>query len=176
MDTISRENNSYLPVAGVIVGVLALILSGVALAKVSSAKKEISASVQAEIGPRLDEVSTEARNAGTAAEGARGASNKLASEVNTAFQQVATEIGSIRGELVKIQETKTVKAAPGAAAGGSKEPAVAGPGEYVIKAGDTGAKISRSQGVSLGDLQTVNPGTNWTALKVGQKIKLPAKK
>lgn len=41
MDTISRENNSYLPVAGVIVGVLALVLSGVALAKISSAKKEM---------------------------------------------------------------------------------------------------------------------------------------
>ena len=34
MDTISRENNSYLPVAGVIVGVLALVLSGVALSGV----------------------------------------------------------------------------------------------------------------------------------------------
>ena len=42
MDTISRENNSsYLPVAGVLVGVLALIIAGVALVKVSSLGKRV---------------------------------------------------------------------------------------------------------------------------------------
>jgi LysM repeat protein len=52
---------------------------------------------------------------------------------------------------------------------------VAGPDEYIIKSGDTGAKIARERGVSLADLQTVNPGVNWTRLAVGQKIKLPKK-
>ena len=42
MDTISHDNNSsYLPVAGVVVGLLALVLSAVALVKVSSANKII---------------------------------------------------------------------------------------------------------------------------------------
>ena len=43
MDTISsRENNSILPLAGVIVGVLALILAAVSLVKVSNANKQIA--------------------------------------------------------------------------------------------------------------------------------------
>ena len=55
-------------------------------------------------------------------------------------------------------------------------PVVAGPGEYVVKAGDGGAKIAKANGVSLSDLQAVNPGVEWTKLKPGQKVKLPAKK
>jgi LysM repeat protein len=52
----------------------------------------------------------------------------------------------------------------------------AGPDEYIVKGGDTGYKIATANGVSVADLQAVNPGVSWTALKVGQKIKLPAKK
>jgi LysM repeat protein len=59
--------------------------------------------------------------------------------------------------------------------GGKSGPAVAGPGEYVVKAGDGGAKIAKASGVSLSDLQAVNPGVDWTKLKVGQKVKLPKK-
>jgi LysM repeat protein len=64
-------------------------------------------------------------------------------------------------------------AAPGKK--GSAGPVVAGPGEYVVKAGDSGAKIARANGCSLTDLQKVNPNVNWTKLKPGDKIKLPAK-
>ena len=35
---------------------------------------------------------------------------------------------------------------------------------------------AKTAGVSLADLQAVNPGVDWTKLKVGQKLKLPAKK
>jgi LysM repeat protein len=52
---------------------------------------------------------------------------------------------------------------------------VAGPGEYVVKSGDTGVKIARANSVAIGDLQAVNPGVNWNSLKVGQKVKLPQK-
>ncbi len=178
MDTISRENNSYLPVAGVIVGVLALVLSGVALAKISSAKKEISAEV-APLSQRIEEAEGKASNASAAADKASGSINKLASDTQSAFTQVAQELGNIRGEITKVQEAKATKA-PGAkgdkgdkAAAG---PAVAGPDEYVIKAGDTFRKISTAKGVSVADLTAVNPGVDSSKLKVGQKIKLPAKK
>ena len=36
-------------------------------------------------------------------------------------------------------------------------------------------KIANANGVSLGDLQAVNPGVNWNGLKPGQKLKLPKK-
>ncbi|MDF3059370.1 MAG: Peptidoglycan-binding LysM [Rariglobus sp.] len=176
MDTISRENNSYLPVAGIIVGVLALVLSGVALAKVSSAKKEISAvSTQVEpLSAKVDEVEGLARNATAAADRASGVANKLAGETNAAFSEVAQQLGNIRGEITKVQEARVApKAANGKTAAG---PVVAGPDEYIIKSGDTFAKIARAQGATLADIQAVNPGVDASKLKVGQKIKLPAKK
>jgi len=172
MDTISRENNSYLPVAGVLVGVIAIVLSVVALAKISSAKKEISAQVEP-ITLRIDEAEGQARNAAASADKAAGSINKLASDTQAAFTQVATELGNIRGEIVKVQEAKVAKPAPGKAAAG---PVTAGPDEYIIKSGDTFAKIARAQGASLADVQAVNPGVDASKLKVGQKIKLPAKK
>ena len=172
METISRENNSYLPVAAVIIGVLALVLSGVALAKISSAKKEISAQVEP-LGLRIDEAVAQAGNATAAADRASGSINKLAGDTQAAFTQVATELGNIRGEITKVQEDKV---APKAAGAKSTGPVVAGPDEYIIKSGDTFAKIARAQGASLADVQAVNPGVDAGKLKVGQKIKLPAKK
>ena len=62
-------------------------------------------------------------------------------------------------------------------AGGKKggEPVTAGPGEYIVKAGDvSGAKIARDHGVSLADLQAVNPSVNWNKLKIGDKLKMPS--
>lgn len=171
MDTISRENNSYLPIAGVLVGVLALVLSGVALAKISSAKKEISAQVEP-LSQRIDEAETQSRNAAASADKAASGINKLASDTQSAFTQVAQELGNIRGEITKVQEAKVAPKGGKTAAG----PVVAGPDEYVIKAGDTFAKIARAQGFSIPDIQSVNPGVDAGKLKVGQKIKLPAKK
>jgi LysM repeat protein len=172
MDTISRENNSYLPIAGVLVGVLALVLSGVALAKISSAKKEISAQVEP-LSLRIDEAEAQSRNAASSADKAASGINKLASDTQSAFTQVAQELGNIRGEITKVQEAKVVPAKGGTKSAG---PVTAGPDEYVVKGGDTGYKIATANGVSVADLQAVNPGVSWTALKVGQKIKLPAKK
>ena len=56
------------------------------------------------------------------------------------------------------------------------EPAVAGPGEYIVKSGDSGSKIARANECTLADLEAVNPTVTWTHLKVGEKLKLPEKK
>ncbi|MFA6287511.1 MAG: LysM domain-containing protein [Opitutaceae bacterium] len=173
MDTISRENNSYLPVAGVIVGVLAIILSGVALAKISTAKTELNAKVEAQV-TAIGEAETQARNAAAAADKANASIGKLASDTQAAFTSVAQEMGNIRGEITKVQES--AKAPVKAGKAGPAAPAVAGPDEYIIKSGDTFAKIARATGVSPADIVTVNPGVNPSKLHVGQKIKLPAKR
>lgn len=173
MDPISRENNSYLPVFGVIIGVLAIVLAGVALAKVSSAKKEMTALIEP-LAQKIDEADGQARNAAAAADKASGSINKLAADTQSAFTQVAQELGNIRGEITKVQEAKVAPkpvAKPGAAA-----PVTAGADEYVIKSGDSFAKIARAHGVSIADITAVNPSVNASKLAVGQKIKLPAKK
>ena len=177
MDTISRENPSYLPLAGVIVGVLALVLAAIALAKASSAGK--TASEHAAQLAKIETLENELRTAQGIAEKAGRDITGLRNSMQGAFDQVALELGNVKGELVKAQEAAKAPRAAGAAAstGAAKAagPVVASPDEYVVKSNDSGAKIARSHGVSLSDLIAVNPGVNWNKIKPGDKIKLPKK-
>lgn len=110
------------------------------------------------------------------------ASAAKASDVSDVSAKVAGLESYVNTQVVPaIQAQKTVldglvkrPVAPGhtAAAG----PAVAGPGEYVVKSGDTGTKIAKANGVSISALTAVNPGVNFSKLKVGQKLKLPEAK
>jgi LysM repeat protein len=170
MDTISRENNSMLPVGGIIVGVIALLLGGYSAIKLSSVNKALAS--HEERLARVDAVESQAATSAASAEKAARDVSALSRSTQDAFNQVAAELGNLRAGITKLEES--AKAAPVARTTGGA-PAVAGPDEYIIKSGDTGAKIARERGVSLTDLQAVNPGVNWTRLAVGQKIKLPKK-
>jgi len=65
---------------------------------------------------------------------------------------VGGELANQRAAITKLEEAaKKPVVVPGKKGGG--EPAVAGPGEYVVKGGDTGAKIARANGVNLADLR-----------------------
>jgi LysM repeat protein len=172
MDTISRENNSYMPIAGVVVGVLACLLSIVAMTQVSKLSKKVPEGLADSVA-KIDVIESEARSATSAAEKANGNINSLSRSSQDAFNAVAAQIQEVKGEVTKMQEAATK---PKAAAKGAKSAAVAGPDEYIVKAGDTGTKIAKANGVGHADLLAVNPGVNWTKLKVGDKIKLPAKK
>ncbi len=168
-----------LPAAGVILGVIALILSAVAMVKLSTANRQI-AELKDSL-TKVDALEGEVRNATTSAEQAKAAADSasrgvssLQSSANTAFSSVAEQITALRADLDKAHAPK-VAGAKGEK-GEKAAPAVAGEGEYIVKAGDTGRKIATANGVSVADLKTVNPGVNWSGLKVGQKIKLPQKK
>ena len=177
MDTISRENNSILPIAGVIAGALALLLAVVALFKLSSAGKEITL-LKEDLNSRIGSVEAQVTAAADAANTAKNLTNRLQGDTQSAFQQVADQIGSVRADIAKVQESLTKPKAAAGPAGtkAAKEPAVAGPDEYIVKAGDvSGTKIAKANGVSIADLQAVNPGVNWSKLKIGDKLKLPKK-
>jgi len=172
MDTISRENNSMLPLGGVIVGVVALLIAGYSAISLSKVKARVDA--HDEKISRIDDIAATATHADTAATNLGNSLNKVAKDTQDAFNAVGGQLGEIKADIAKMQEAKKAPA-KGAAKGG--EPAVAGPGEYIVKTGDvSGAKIARENGVSLADLESVNPGVDWTHLKVGQKLKLPEKK
>jgi len=47
-------------------------------------------------------------------------------------------------------------------------------GEYKVAKGDIGASIARSHGVTLKALTAANPTVNWSRLKVGQTLQIPA--
>lgn len=173
MDTISRENNSMLPVAGIIVGVVALLIGGVALAQTLKANK-LLADHQSKID-KIDTIEQQANNAAQASDKNTRDIKQLNDQTQNAFNQVGGVLGELRTSVTKLEESAK-KPVASSKKGGSKEPAVAGPDEYIVKSGDTGAKIARANGVSLSDLQSVNAGVNWSKLHVGEKIKLPAKK
>lgn len=177
MDTISRENNSMLPVGGIIVGVIGLLLGGIALLQISKVNKTL-----AEHQVKVDSIEGVKASADAAAAQADRVGKDLGglkSSTQDAVNQIAGEIGKLNGAVGEIKETLAKKPAapdPKAAKAGKAGPAVAGPGEYVVKGGDTGTKIAKSLGVAVGDLVAVNPGVNFSKLKVGDKIKVPAKK
>jgi LysM repeat protein len=180
MDTISRESSpSYLPIAGLIAGLVGLLLGGIALANAFKANKAATAAADQVAAmstqvARIDSVESTASTANSTADAAARNISVLQRSTQDAFTAVAGEMGKINGELAKLQESAK---RPGPTGGTrSTGPVTAGPDEYIIKANDSFAKIARAQGTSIADIQAVNPGVDSTKLKVGQKIKLPAKK
>ena len=174
MDTISRENNSMLPIGGIIVGLVGVILGGLALAQASKANKAV-ADHQPKI-EKIDGIEASASGAAASAERAAKEVRELRNSTQEAFNAVGGKLGEFQTSITKLEDAmkKPVVADKGGKKGGG--PAVAGPGEYIVKAGDGGTKIAKTLGVSVQDLQAVNPGVNWNKLSVGQKLKVPSKK
>ncbi len=177
MDTISRENNSMLPVGAIIVGVIALLLGGYSAITLSKVNKTVAE--QQEKLAKIDAVESAANQAASSTEMLKKQYNDLRAQTQAGFDQVGPLLGRLQESVTKLEEAakKPAPAAADAKKAGKKgaEPAVAGPGEYVVKPGDSGMKIANANGVSIGALQSVNPGINWNALKPGQKLKLPKK-
>ena len=176
MDTISRENNSMLPMVGVVVGAFGLIIG--LYAAVSVSKLKVTVAGQAEKIARIDDIASQVASAQASSDKAKSDISSLQSSTQGAVTQIANDLAGIHEQIKHMEEAHVVKAAAkGAKAGpGGGEPAVAGPGEYIVKPGDTGVKIAHASGCSLTDLESVNPGVSWTHLKVGEKLKLPEKK
>jgi LysM repeat protein len=172
MDTISRENNSMLPVAGVVIGVIALLAGGYAAIKVSSLQKTVV--THEEKIAKIDGLESQVGTAASTADKAARDITSLNRSTQDAFNTVAASLGTLQASVTKMEEGQKRPAAA-AGKGAPHEPAVAGPGEYVVKGGDSFAKIARAQGTTLADLQAVNPGVESAKLKVGQKLKLPKK-
>ncbi|MBK8856969.1 MAG: LysM peptidoglycan-binding domain-containing protein [Opitutaceae bacterium] len=170
MDTISRENNSMLPVGGIIVGVIALLLGGYSAIKLSSVGKTLAA--HEEKLAKVDALESQVSSTAATADKASRDLAALTRSTQDAFNQVGAELGNLRAGITKLEESAK---APAKSAKGGGAPAVAGPDEYIIKAGDTFAKIARAQGTTIDAMQQVNPGVDSRNLKIGQKIKLPKK-
>ncbi len=177
MDTISRENNSMLPVGAIIVVVIGLLIGGYGAVQASKANKALEA-LQQTI-EKIPGIEQQAGSAAGAAEKAAKDVRDLTRSTQDAFNAVGGKLAEFQTTITKLEEAaKKPAPAPAGEKGkkGSSGPAVAGPGEYLVKAGDGGTKIAQKLGVSIQDLQAVNPGVNWNKLAIGQKLKVPQKK
>ena len=174
MDTISRENNSMLPVAGAIMGGLALLIGGFAAIKVSTLQKTVAA--QQEKVDKIDGLESQLGSVSAASDKATKDIGSLTRTTQEAFNTVAADLANLHASVTKLEESAKKPVAAAGKGGHNAGPVVAGPGEYVVKAGDTFAKIGRANGGFSGkQVAEVNPGVDPSKLHPGQKIKLPVK-
>jgi LysM repeat protein len=159
-----------LPIGGIVVGVIGLLVGVIALVQASGANKKVAA----------QEAAFESR-IGTAEQTANAAAdkaNQVARDLNVRVQQTQQGFDAIAQQIQPLQTSVArLEAMKPSVASGSKKggEVVAGPGEYIVKTGDTsGAKIARDHGISLADLMAVNPGVDWNHMRIGQKLKLPS--
>ena len=101
MDTISRENNSMLPVAGVIVGVLALLVGGYAAIKASSLQKTVV--THEEKIAKIDTIESQAGSASASADKAARDIVSLNRSTQEAFNTVASSLGNIQASITKME-------------------------------------------------------------------------
>jgi LysM repeat protein len=179
MDTLSRDSssasNNIMPLAGVILGAIALVLGIFTMVKANKVEKAVRA--QGDEIARIGTIEQEVRAASSKSETDM---RNLRDGVQNALNQVGTEIGSIRASMAKMEEQ--MKARPASAAnakGGAAAPAPTGvrnaDGTYTIAAGDTLAKVATKFGVRLDSILAENPGIEPSRLRVGQKIRIPAR-
>ncbi len=177
MDTLSRDsstsNSSIMPLAGVILGAISLVVGIFAMVNANKVKATVAA--QADQIARIGTIENEVRAASAKSETDM---RNLRDGVQNALNQVGTEIGSIRGQLTKMDEDmkkRTAAPAPGGKAGAAAPTGVRNAdGTYTIAAGDTLAKVATKFGVRLDAILAENPGIEPSRLRVGQKIRLPA--
>ena len=107
MDTISRENNSMLPIGGIIVGLVGVILGGLALAQASKANKAV-----AEHQPKIEKIDgIEASASGAAASSERAAKEvrELRNSTQEAFNAVGGKLGEFQTSITKLEDRKSTR-------------------------------------------------------------------
>ena len=173
MDTISREpSGSPLAIVGVIAGLLALVLSAVALVKVSSSNKQVT-DLDAKM-TRIDDVDQRLAKVEKMASDTATSHRALFNSAQTEMTKLYNSMSSAEERLTKLETSAPrAPAATAATGGGSNAPAAAGPGEYIIKSGDTFTKIAQANGVTVADIEAANPGVSSNRLQIGQKINIP---
>lgn len=174
MDTLSRDSNSsgsILPLVGVIAGGLALVLSIVALVKLSTVQKTLVTHEEA-ISSKIPalEASVNAASAKSEAD-----LKTLRAGVQTALDQVGNEIGTINGKLTKLEEAAKKPAPVAGKAGAAAVPTgvLNADGTYSVGPGDTLSKIAKKFATRVDSIEAENPGLDPAKLKVGQKIRIP---
>src|SRR5256885_128030 len=101
MDTISRENNSMLPVGGIIVGVIGLLLGGFGLMQASKANSAIAA-LQPKVD-KIDSIESQAAAAASSADKAAKDIKSLQGSMQGAFDQVGGALTNLQTSVTRLE-------------------------------------------------------------------------
>ena len=177
MDTLSRDSNnsgSILPLVGVIAGGLALVLAIVALVKLSTLQKTVTAQ-----GEEVAKIATLENDVHAASAKSETDIKALRDGFQNAINQIGTEFGTYNGRITKLEEAQKARAVAPAGKGGKGGGVVTGTvdadGNYVVAPGDTVSKIAKKFATRVDAIEAENPGLDPAKLKVGQKVKIPKK-
>ncbi len=178
-DSLNTGNDNKLPlfigIGAIAVALLALLFAFKARGDAKTATEKL-AGIESSIASAQTEISTVKNTSAKTADvqDVAGKLDTFQSAVTTNFNTLASSVNEqnklIAGLTHKGAATNGTTAKPGVAA-----PA-AGAGEYAVKKGDTFRKIATASSVTVVDLSKANPGVDSAKLKVGQIIKVPAKK
>ncbi|MBL9216659.1 MAG: LysM peptidoglycan-binding domain-containing protein [Opitutaceae bacterium] len=158
---------------GVIAGGLALALSIVALVKLSTLNKTVTA--QGEEVAKIANLESEVRSASAKAEADL---KSFRAGLQSTFDQVGTEIGAINAKIAKLEEAQKARAAApapksGGGGGGAATGVLNADGTYSVAPGDTLSRIAKKFNTRVDSIEAENPGLDPARLKVGQKIRIP---
>ena len=173
MDTLSRDSNSsgsILPLVGVIAGGLALVLSIVALVKLSTLQKSVAAHDEA-----INKIPAIEASVSAAAAKTESDIKGLRTGIQSALDQVGNEIGTINAKITKIEEAQKARAAAPGKGAAAPTGVLNADGTYSVAPGDTLSKIAKKFATRVDSIEAENPGLDPAKLKVGQKIRIPKK-
>lgn len=159
-----------MPMAGVILGAIALLLGIFTMVKATKVERAVTA--QGDEIAKIASLESEVRSAAAKSENDL---RNLREAVQKAFNDVTTTFGEVNAKIAKMEESMRKPAPAGAKAGAAPAPTgVLNPdGTYTVAAGDNPSAIARKFGVKLDALLAENPGLDSRSLRVGQKIRIP---
>lgn len=181
----SSKTGSYLVIVVGFVAVIAFVLAIVSFTKVNKLSAQLGGVPVSDLAQRIDQVEQTAKAASTAANESKTRFTGLSTDTQRAFDQVTSEFSSLRTTVNRLTtdmqalssgSSSAPRPSSGGATTGTAGPApgsLSADGVYVIKSGDTLAKIGAEFGVSWQEIMRVNPGVNPNRLRIGQEILIP---
>lgn len=180
MDNTPPSNTgTYLVIIVGILAAVALVLGVISLKQTAALADKIGEVAVADIAARVEAMDKKTADAAKAATDAKTNVANLAVTTQRAFDDVGTELSTMRTTLNKLTtDTQTVvdRIADSELQGGSGGPTpgtVTASGSYVVKSGDTLSSIGAKFGVSWQQIAAANPGINPNNLRIGQELYIP---
>lgn len=177
-----QANTSILPLA---IGALAIVLGGAGLYFGLQAKKELGPLLESADKDRthlesssqkvidLEKRLSELLKANKETESALKRIRVYGNERDKLIKELTEELKKREAVIAKVSSTPSITVS--ASSNSTVIPTVGseGFGSYVIKSGDSFAKVSSQSGVSLQKLLDANPGVDPKRLQIGQTIVIP---